>query len=52
MIFKDTPEEKQQLVEGKNADNISESLNHSFSSFENSICVLVSTKSTVLIHSV
>ena len=36
MIFKVIPEQKQQLVEGKNADNISKVLlNHSFSGFEN-----------------
>ena len=35
-LFKVIPEQKQQLVEGKNADNISKVLlNHSFSGFEN-----------------
>ena len=48
------PEEKQQLVEGKNADDIRKVLlfvNHSFSGFENEICVVISTESTVLVRS-
>ena len=47
-------EEKQQLVEEKDADNIRKVLlfvNHSFSGFENQICVVISNESTVLVRS-
>ena len=51
-IFKVIPEEKQQLVEEKDADNKGKYfVNHSFSGFENQICVVISNESTVLVRS-
>ena len=51
MIFTVISEQKQQLVEDKDADNIRKGpCSHSFSGFENLICVLIRTKSAVLIH--
>ena len=41
-------------MEGKNADDVRKVLlfvNHSFSGFENEICVVISTESTVLVRS-
>ena len=55
MIFKIIPEEKQQLVEEKDADKIRKVLCNSFiqwfRGFENYICVLIRKESTVLIRS-
>ena len=45
-------EEKQQLAEEKYAEHIRRVLvNHSFRGFENYICVVISTESTVLVRS-
>ena len=38
-------------MEGKDADNIRKVLCKSFSGFKNLICVVISTESTVLVHS-
>ena len=44
------PEQKQQLVEEKDADNMRKVLCKSFiQCFENSICVVISTELTVLV---
>ena len=45
-------EEKQQLVEEKDADNVRKVVvNNSFSGFENEICVVINNVLTVLVRS-
>ena len=53
-VFKVIPEKKQQLVEEKDANNIRkvhDLINHSFSGLKNKICVVIGTKSAVLVRS-